>query len=180
VQAQTGPCVVTVHDDGRGIDEFQDLLTLGKSGWNTETQVTEDPAGTGFFALCRSEVEVHSGNRFVRLMPAVFLGRASAHVEQLPETVRGTRIRFTRISAKEQLVATSTRRPHFTRLRFGLRQLLEHFVHHGPDGAQRMILPHPILRRYITEDVTLLLISSAHAFSYHATLWIRSSFSAAC
>jgi hypothetical protein len=60
------------------------------------------------------------------------------------------------------------------------RQLLEHFVHHGPDGAQRMILPHPLLRRQITEDMILLLIRSAHAFSYHTGLWIRSGFSAAC
>lgn len=105
VQAQTGPCIVTVHDDGRGIDNFQDLLTLGKSGWNPETQVTEDPAGMGFFALCRSEVEVHSGSRLVKITPAVFLGRDSAQVEQVPESVRGTRIRFTRASTKQQLVA---------------------------------------------------------------------------
>jgi hypothetical protein len=58
-EAQPGCCIVTVHDDGRGIGNFQDLLTLGKSGWNTETQVTEDPAGMGFFALCRSEVKLY-------------------------------------------------------------------------------------------------------------------------
>src|SRR5579864_4581682 len=103
--AQAGSCIVTVQDDGRGIGNFQDLLTLGKSGWNPDTQLTEDPAGMGFFALCRSEVEVHSGSRSVRITPAVFLGRDVAHVEQLPESVRGTRIRFTRASTKQQLVA---------------------------------------------------------------------------
>jgi hypothetical protein len=42
--------------------------------------------------------------------------------------------------------------------------LSEHFVHHGPDGAQRMILPHPRFRRQVTEDVILLQIVSALAF----------------
>jgi hypothetical protein len=60
------------------------------------------------------------------------------------------------------------------------RQLGKHFVHHGTDGAQRMILPHAHLRRQVTEHMILLLIGSSHAFSYHSRLWIRSTFSAAC
>ena len=42
-----------------------------------------------------------------------------------------------------------------------------------------MIFPPPLLRRQITEDVILLPVGSAHAFSYHTRLWIRSDFSAA-
>jgi hypothetical protein len=60
------------------------------------------------------------------------------------------------------------------------RNLAEYFVHHGPDSAQGMILANAHLRRQITEHVILLLIVSAHAFSYHTGLWIRSGFSAAC
>src|SRR5438046_1436338 len=54
-------CVVTVHDDGDGIQNFQRLVTLGDSGWDQDTQATEDPAGMGFFSLCLSGVEVSSG-----------------------------------------------------------------------------------------------------------------------
>jgi hypothetical protein len=89
-------CVVTVQDDGHGIEDFQSLLTLGTSDWSTETQSAEDPAGMGFFSLCRSQVEVYSGNRFVKLTPAVFLGKAEAHVETGGEFIQGTRLRFTR------------------------------------------------------------------------------------
>jgi len=35
-----------------------------------------------------------------------------------------------------------------------------------------MIFPYPLLRRHITEDVILLLIVSARAFSYHWRLWM--------
>src|SRR4051794_14947598 len=43
-------CVVTVQDDGHGIEDFQSLLTLGTSDWSAETQSAEDPAGMGFFS----------------------------------------------------------------------------------------------------------------------------------
>jgi hypothetical protein len=43
------------------------------------------------------------------------------------------------------------------------RQLGKHLVHHGPDRPQRMIFPHPRLRRPITEHLTLLMIYSSHA-----------------
>ena len=42
------------------------------------------------------------------------------------------------------------------------------------------ILTNAHLGRQITEYMILLLIFSAHVFSYHSRLWIRSSFSAAC
>jgi hypothetical protein len=81
----------------------------------------------------------------------------------------------------QQLLRRNRRTAHASVHRIEVpRQLSKYFVHHRSDGAQRMILPHPLLRRQITEDVILLLIVSAHAFSYHTGLWIRSSFSAAC
>src|ERR1700722_17370320 len=39
-------------------------------------------------------------------------------------------------------------------------KLSEHFVHHHPDRAQRMIFPHAHLRRQVTEHTILLLIVS--------------------
>ena len=71
-EANSGACVVTVFDNGRGIEDFQALLTLGASHWDGETLLREDPAGMGFFALCRSDVQVHSGGRYVNVSPAVF------------------------------------------------------------------------------------------------------------
>ena len=98
-------CQITVEDNGHGIEDFQSLLTLGTSNWNADVIQTEDPAGMGFFSLCHSWVEVHSGNRFVKLTPATFLGHEEAVVLSVTEPVHGTRIRFTRASEELQLVA---------------------------------------------------------------------------
>ncbi len=55
----------------------------------------------------------------------------------------------------------------------------KHFVHQGPDCPQRMIFPHPGLRRQIIEHLTLLM---SYASFTLATIGSqkRSSFSAAC
>jgi histidine kinase/DNA gyrase B/HSP90-like ATPase len=52
-QSRPGTGTITIHDNGLGISDFQALLGLGGSGWEGETQIKEDPAGMGFFALCR-------------------------------------------------------------------------------------------------------------------------------
>ena len=93
-------CLVTVQDDGGGIEDFHQLLTLGASDWPAATKRFEDPAGMGFFSLCRSEVEVHSGHRFAKITPSVFLGKSSAEIKISGECVRGTRLRFTRTSSR--------------------------------------------------------------------------------
>src|SRR6266852_4991808 len=101
---QSRRCEITVTDNGRGIKDFQTLLTLGESGWNSELQASEDPAGMGFFSLCRSaEVEVCSGNHHVLITPAVFLGKAEARVETSSDFLAGTRIRFVRESSRNSL-----------------------------------------------------------------------------
>ncbi|HEY6770265.1 MAG TPA: ATP-binding protein [Candidatus Sulfotelmatobacter sp.] len=79
-QPNAASCLITIQDDGTGVDNFQNLLTLGASDWSVETEVSEDPAGMGFFALCRSEVEVHSGTRVVKISPSVFLGKGEARL----------------------------------------------------------------------------------------------------
>ena len=106
-------CLVTVHDNGKGIDDFQALLTLGSSRWDGETQFKEDPAGMGFFSLCRSEVDVHSGKRSVTISPDVFLGKRRAQVRRTRAHVLGTRICFTRDSNKAALTAALERVTEF-------------------------------------------------------------------
>jgi hypothetical protein len=98
---------VIFRDNGRGIEDFQTLLTLGGSGWDQTVQDTEDPAGMGFFSLCHSEVEVASGDKAVVLTRDVFLGKAEAVVSSGREVyVQGTRIIFTRAAKPAQLLAT--------------------------------------------------------------------------
>ena len=45
--------------------------------------------------------------------------------------------------------------------------------------ARTMIFPHPCFQRQVTEHVILLLIVSAHVFSYRTKLWMGSRFLAA-
>src|SRR6185312_11252153 len=99
-QSRPGTCSITIHDNGAGISDFQALLSLGGSGWEGETQAKEDPAGMGFFALCRSEVQVHSGNHSVHLSPDVFLGKDATQIVEMAETVKGTRIALREILPK--------------------------------------------------------------------------------
>jgi hypothetical protein len=37
-EANASPCVVTIQDDGGGIENFQSLVTLGKSDWSAATE----------------------------------------------------------------------------------------------------------------------------------------------
>lgn len=43
---------VVVQDNGSGIEDWNLLLDLGKSGWDETCVVSEDPAGVGFFFAC--------------------------------------------------------------------------------------------------------------------------------
>ena len=107
---------IVVADNGKGIEDFQRLLTLGDSGWNSDVQEREDPAGMGFFSLCRSEVDVESGHQRVTISPAVFLGEGEAQIEFAAEFVQGTRITFTRHSTSEKLLAALKRVAEFCSL----------------------------------------------------------------
>ena len=84
--------VVTVRDgrmemtdDGRGIRDPQNLLTLGTSDWEAETLKAEDPAGMGFFSLARRRAEISSrvsgqpGWRMV-LEPTDYTGKTAVPV----------------------------------------------------------------------------------------------------
>ena len=95
---------IIFHDNGRGIDDFQKLLTLGDSDWSIDVREIEDPAGMGFFSLCHSEVEVRSGSQQALLSREVFLGGAGAEVVSTEDHIPGTRIVFTRGSRTDSLV----------------------------------------------------------------------------
>src|SRR6476620_10551678 len=56
---------LVVVDNGKGIDDFQKLLTLSESGWDAETVVREHAFGKGFFSALHSgkHVTVESRGR---------------------------------------------------------------------------------------------------------------------
>jgi hypothetical protein len=101
-------CAVEIHDDGTGISDFEQLLTLGESGWNEDLKATEDPAGMGFYSLCLTGVEVWSGYQYAKISPEAFVGKEDAVVEVREPFVGGTRLRFSRSSSKESLAAAVT------------------------------------------------------------------------
>ncbi|KHL24196.1 hypothetical protein PK98_14430 [Croceibacterium mercuriale] len=51
---------ICVTDDGSGVEQPANLLTLGSSGWDGSTIAREDPAGMGVFSLAGREVTITS------------------------------------------------------------------------------------------------------------------------
>ncbi len=49
--------IVTVRDNGQGIEDFAALLDLGGSGWEEALEASEDPAGVGLFCLSKRPPE---------------------------------------------------------------------------------------------------------------------------
>lgn len=58
-----GTPTLVIRDDGSGIDDPLNLLTLGQSGWNATIAAREDPAGMGVFSLAGRHVTVRSWSR---------------------------------------------------------------------------------------------------------------------
>ena len=52
--------LVTVRDNGKGIDDFAKLLDLGDSDWDQAMEEAEDPAGVGVFCLAPRKVGICS------------------------------------------------------------------------------------------------------------------------
>jgi len=53
-------CLITVVDDGAGIADPVDLVSLGQSDWPGDCRTREDPAGMGFFSLAGLDTVVSS------------------------------------------------------------------------------------------------------------------------
>jgi hypothetical protein len=53
-------CIITVVDDGAGIADPVDLVSLGQSDWPGDCRTREDPAGMGFFSLAGLDTVVSS------------------------------------------------------------------------------------------------------------------------
>lgn len=83
---------LTVRDDGRGIDDFQTLLSFHESGWDSRLADRERPFGVGFtkclYAAAR--VVVASGRQRLDLDTAAALRREEIEVEAAQEAQDGT------------------------------------------------------------------------------------------
>jgi hypothetical protein len=86
--------VLRVEDDGRGLDDFQKLLSFHESGWDAATSAEERPFGVGFSKCLYAATRciVASNHQRVDIDTAAALAKASIEVESITEAVAGTRI----------------------------------------------------------------------------------------
>jgi hypothetical protein len=85
--------LVTVQDNGSGIDDFQKLLDLGGSGWDEKLEAGEDPVGVGLFSLAPREVTIVSKFKKIVISKDGWTGEP-VEVTKSDEFVRGTKIAF--------------------------------------------------------------------------------------
>jgi len=86
--------ILRVTDDGRGLDDFQKLLSFHESGWDAVTHAEERPFGVGFSKCLYAATRciVASRHQRVDIDTAAALLQASIDVETIAEAVAGTRI----------------------------------------------------------------------------------------
>lgn len=85
--------LVTVRDNGCGIEDFQKLLDLGGSGWDEKIEAGEDPAGVGLFSLAPREITIISGYRKVFIDKNGWTGKP-VNVVESQKSVEGTLLQF--------------------------------------------------------------------------------------
>lgn len=85
--------VVTVRDNGKGIDDFAKLLDLGGSGWRDSLEASEDPAGVGVFCLAPRRVTIRSNGRIMTIANDGWTG-APLQILRDAAPVCGTRLEF--------------------------------------------------------------------------------------
>lgn len=88
--------VLLVIDNGRGIDDFQKLLSFNESGWDASTCAEERPFGVGFSKClyAASRCIVASGRQRVDFDTSAALAKSPMEVMQVDESdaISGTRI----------------------------------------------------------------------------------------
>lgn len=81
--------IVTVQDNGRGIEDFAKLLDLGGSAWDDTFEASEDPAGVGIFCLAPREVTIRSNGKIVTIKENAWTGDPVELLDD-PDHARGT------------------------------------------------------------------------------------------
>ena len=78
--SELGP-VISISDNGPGLEDPRHLFTLGQSDWSRETIEEEDAAGMGFFSLAGRRVKItaqqagHSSSWVINADPESFAGQ---------------------------------------------------------------------------------------------------------
>lgn len=85
---------ITYADNGIGVEDFNALLSLGRSHWDEQIVAAEDPAGMGFFSLAPREVTLRSRGKQVRVTHNVWFGTATANIVSDPSSSPGLTIEF--------------------------------------------------------------------------------------
>ena len=85
--------IVTVADNGKGIEDFSKLLAMGGSGWEDYIENSEDPAGVGLFCLTPRQVEISSKGRRVVITKEAWTGIPIEVVDDAG-SADGTTLRF--------------------------------------------------------------------------------------
>lgn len=85
--------LVTVHDNGHGIQDFSQLLDLGCSGWDDTMEQSEDPAGVGVFCLAPRQVRICSGHQSVVITEKGWTGEPLP-IENSENSTIGTALQF--------------------------------------------------------------------------------------
>lgn len=102
-----GVYCICFSDNGPGVTDFNQLLTLGRSDWSIDTALSEDPAGAGFFSLAPRDVLVQSCRQEMLLTAAGWTGtpvKVSASSYKGP----GLRLQFEDEGWRHQDVFTQT------------------------------------------------------------------------
>ena len=105
---------LSIYDDGCGIEDPANLLTLGTSGWQQDIRAREDPAGMGVFSLAGRDVLVRSWSRVAGRGWAVHIpadgweGAVPLAIEPCG-IVRGTEIQIMLPAAWEEQLSSALR-----------------------------------------------------------------------
>ncbi len=67
--------LVTVRDNGCGIEDFSKLLDLGDSDWDKAMEESEDPAGVGIFCLAPRKVTICSKGKKIVISKEGWTGK---------------------------------------------------------------------------------------------------------
>ena len=85
--------LVTVRDNGKGIEDFSKLLDLGDSDWDDAMEKAEDPAGVGVFCLASRKVTICSNTRKLIITKDGWAGKL-LELTQVDDPCNGTVLTF--------------------------------------------------------------------------------------
>jgi len=85
--------LVTVRDNGRGIDDFAKLLDLGDSDWDQAMEEAEDPAGVGIFCLAPRKLTICSNGKKIVITKDGWTGKP-VELTEVGDSGKGTVLTF--------------------------------------------------------------------------------------